>query len=301
MTTVNNRVKQPQAMVINGVDAGGAMTARITEGFENIMKSAPDGMQVPVIDREVQFCRGSIVSQDWVHFIDLLTGAVGTYVFYERKSGVAAATGYIKHTITNPVIHNIRLTVTKGGYAVIAFDFECKAADVDKGVLDMHVLADTQAAPTYISAARGGYRVESAIHGADAIYHVTGFEFGIAMNLVRACNDGDVGYTCVDAEIENMACGGSITFQDADITAVTFEQRVQDLVLASAADLVLVLTQGQGAADKTITIANVLFGTATSNSDVNADFTTYTAPFDVANDVGTPLTLEGTDKIITIA
>ena len=116
MTTVNTRVGIPQGTSINGVDAGGKMNARIDEGYETIIRSEPDGLEAPTIDREVQYCRGSVTTQDWIHATDLLTGTVTTYVFYERKSGVAEETGYIKHTITNPKIWRVRLNTVQGRY-----------------------------------------------------------------------------------------------------------------------------------------------------------------------------------------
>jgi len=301
MATVNERIKKPQAFVINGVDAGGGMTAAIETGYDNIIKSAPDGLQLPVKDKETAYCRGTIVTQDWVHFLDLLTGASGTYVFYERKDDGDEATGYVQHTIVNPVIHNVSVSFTKGAYATISLNFECKAADETAGIADFWTQLDAQAAPSYISAARGGYRIETCVHGADLdaidIHHVTAFSFSLAMNLVKACNDADVGYTCVSAELENMQAAGSLSFQSAVIDTNIL---IQNLLAADAADLVLTLTQAQGAADKTITIANVDFNTAGGNSDASADFTSYTASFDIANDAAAPLTLEGENKIITI-
>jgi len=298
MATVNQRVKTPQGVVINGVDAGGAMQARINCGHDSIIQSTPDGLGVPVRDKECQFVRGSVTTQDWVHAVDLLTGTVGTYVFYERKSGVAAATGYIKHTLTNPVIHNASISFTKEGYAVCSFDFECKPADETKGIADMWVPLDDQAAPSYISAAWGGYRILTAAHGAVSIYHVTAFSFALALPLSRACNDGDVGYTCVDADIDGMAATGSITFQDSTIATATL--LAQKLAVAAASSLVLTVKQGQGAASKTITIAGVDFDSI-EGSGGGKPFTEYTGRFAVANATGTPLTLDGTNKIITIA
>lgn len=302
MTTVNKRVGIPQAMVINGVDAGGIMTAVISAGHDNIIRSAPDGLEVGMKDKEIQFVRGTIVTQDWVEVINLLTGAVGTYIFYERKSGVAEATGFIKHTITAPVIHQASFTLTKGGYATAGFSFECKAADETKGIADMWLPEDSQAAPTYVSAARGGYRVESAKHGVEPtwtnIYHVMDFNFALNLPLVRACNDLDVGYTCVDARLDGLTAAGSISFQDASIATATI--LCQKLAVAARNSLVLVVTQGGGAADKTITIAGVDFNNVGSNSDAGAPFTGYGADFEVSNDPDTVLTLEGTNKIITI-
>jgi hypothetical protein len=299
MATVNKRIYHPQAMAINGIDAGGAMTANINCGFDNILRSAPDGLQVPLRDREVQFVRGTIVSQNWIEAIALLTGTLGTYVFYERKSGVAEAAGYIKHTITAPVIHRIALAITKGGYATVSFDFECRAADPTKTIADMWAMTDSQNAPTYIAAARGGYRVESAVFATTInIYHVTGFNFAIALPLVKECNDADIGYTCVDALLDGLTANGSISFQDATITATAL--LALTLVTHAKGTLILTLTQGQGAADKVVTVAGVEFDNAGQNSSANAPFTEFTVNFEVANDPTTQLTLTGTNKIITI-
>ncbi len=301
MATVNKRVYSPQAVVINGVDAGGAMTAVIDSGYDSILRTPPDGLAVPVVDREVQFVRGSIMSQDWTHLVDLLTGAAGTLVFYERKSAVAAATGYILHTITAPVIHNARLSMNQKGHMTVQFDFECRAADVEKTILDMWTMTDSQAAPTYVTAARGGWRVETCVHGAVSVYHVTAFDFAITMQLLKACNDADVGYTAVDAREDGMRAAGSLSFEDASIKTVTFELKAQELLLAAAASLAITVTQAQGATSKVITIARTIFGTAGANSNVQSDYSGYRANFEVTNDPAAPLKLGESPEIITIA
>lgn len=302
MTTVNKRVGLPQAVVINGIDAGGAMTATINAGYDNLLYSAPDGLQVPVKDKETQFVRGSITTQDWIKLLTVLLGTVGTYVFYERKGGTAETGGYIKHTLNNPIIHRAAIRLTQGSYAVASFDFECRPADEAKGIADMWAMLDTQNAPTYITAARGGWRIESAAHGTGGslidIYHVTAFDFTLAMPLVRACNDGDIGYTAVDARVDGLTAVGSISFQDSTIAAAILT--AQKLLLAVKAALVLTIRQSQGAANKVITIANVDFNNIGRTADVNTPFAEHTASFDVANVAGTPLTLTGTNKIITI-
>jgi len=299
MATVNKRLHSPQASVINGIDAGGMMSAQISEGFESKISSAPDGLQLPVTDKDVQYVRGTVKTQDWVKVISLLTGTIGTYIFYERKSGVAEATGYVKHTLNNPVIHSVNLRITKGGYGDCTFSFECRAADETKTISDMHALTDSQAAPTYVTAARGGFRIKTAVHGALSIYHMMDFNFSLALALSKACNDVDVANTCVDAKLSGMQASGSITFQDGGITSSA--HKAQQLIVASAASLVLVIRQAQGAADKTVTIAKVDFYDVSANHDVNGDFAGYTASFGLSNDPSTPLTLAGSNKILTIA
>ena len=150
MATVNKRAGKAQAAVINGVDNGGLMSASIQAGYDDINQTPADGLDIPLIDRQTEFVRGSISSQDWTHIIDLLTGAVGTYVFYERKSGVVAATGYILHTLTAPVIQRCGISLNHRGYGVINADFECRAADETKGITDMWAMTDSQSAPAVI-------------------------------------------------------------------------------------------------------------------------------------------------------
>ena len=67
MATVNKRAYSPQAVTINAQTAGGLLTAVIDSGYDNVLRTPPDGLVVAVVDREIQFVRGSIVSQDWPH------------------------------------------------------------------------------------------------------------------------------------------------------------------------------------------------------------------------------------------
>jgi len=304
MATVNKRTGRLYANVINGVDAGGIMTAALQEGYDNVMQSSPDGLTLPIVDREIQVCRGSIVSQDWVEFVNLLTGTVGTCAFSERNRDVAAATGYTDHVITNPVIHRAVLSFVKGQYATVAYNFECKAADETKGFTDMHTATDGQPAPDYVSAARGGYRVETIKHdpsGGSEIqfYHVSAFQFSLILPLIRRCNDADVGYTLVEAETDGMIAAGSVTFEDNSETGTAL--LYQQLLGQAHKNLELQLTQGQGATDKVVTIANVLFNDARPALGAGNPVNAVTANFVLNNVAGTPLTLDGANKIITIA
>lgn len=302
MATVNKRTKHILSNVINGVDNGGAMSASIQAGYEQVLASSPDGLQVPVKDRYCQFVRGTVTSQDWIEAVNLLTGTVGTKVFYERKSGVAAATGYVKHTLTNPVIYNMRLSITKDGYAMVTYSFECKFTSETATIADMWAMTDSQAAPTYIAAARGGYRISACTHGgAISVYHLTAFEFSVNIPLMKECNDSDLGYTCVDADIEGgMGCAGSISFQDAEITSSKL--KLVDLLLAARGSLVLTVTQSAGATAKTITVAGAIFTGGGENAQARMDMANgFTANYEVGNDATTQLTLAGANKILTIA
>jgi hypothetical protein len=294
MVTTNKRLTKPLGQIINGIDLGGPMTIAIQEGWENIMRSSPDGAQFQQVDKDCQFCRGVIISQDWVHFIGLLTGTIGTYVFYERTSGTAEATGYTKHTLTTPKIWKVDLKFNQKGFATVTAAFECMAADPTKTIVDMHARLPGQAIPTTgISSERGGWRIVSAVYGAINAYHLTDLAFSITLLVSKACNDGDIAYTAVDVHINGMSNSGSIGLQDSSV--------YQSLLLAEFDDLVVTVRQSGGDADKVLTIANVNFLNVGENSDVNAEYTGYTLAFEVTDDPETPLTLAGTNKILTIA
>jgi hypothetical protein len=305
MSTINKRSKLLLASIINGVTAGGATIAKIEAGYDEIVKSNPDGSQVPYVDRGAQFVRGSQAWEDWIEMINLLTGTVASSVFYERKSGVAGATGFIKHQLNNPVVHRAALSQSQGGNMTAAADFECRFGSETQTIADVWAMTDSQAEPAVPATDRGGWRVVSAVFtpsGGTAIniYHLTAFTFAIALRLVKACNDADLGYTCVDADLEaGLDCSGSITLQDSTIT--TSVMLAAQLLIAARGVLVLTVKQGQGAANKVITINGVQFGTGGRSLDPTKPFNDGSIGFSVTNNATTPLTLAGANKIITIA
>ncbi|HAL45684.1 MAG: hypothetical protein A2Y12_06165 [Planctomycetes bacterium GWF2_42_9] len=302
MATVNKRVHQPQALTINAIAAGGLVTHNINIGYDDEVQNAVDGMALAFTDLLTEFVRGTFTTEDWVHAIELLTGT-GTDVFYQRKSGTAEASGYIKHTITNPVIYKIQLVLTHRKRANVTGSYECKAADENDGIADLWTMTDSQAAPTQIDPA-AGLEITACALGSLSIYHVTRLELNIEMPLLKASQDGDVGYTAVDAIQSGMRAYGSISFQDAEIT--TSQIKAAQLLATARASLVATVKQAQGASAKTLTIAGVKFNSAgqTTNAGshggtVNPD--EFTANFIITNNTTTPLTIAGTNKIVTIS
>lgn len=297
MSTVNKRILQPQAHVINGVSAGGLVTHNIQAGYDDTLQNPVDGLALAMADLVTEFVRGSFSSQDWVHVIELLTGTVGTSVFYQRKSGVAEASGYIKHTLNKPVMHRMALSIRHRKYATANGSFECMAADETEGIADLWVTADSQSAPTYVPAARG-LEIEACALGTLEIFHVIGLDIAIELPLVKASQDGDIGYTAVDALTNGMRASGSLIIQDAAISGG--KVKAVDMVTANRGNLVLSVKQSQGVANKALTVAGVKF-TSTGHNAGGENYDEFSVPFIIANDAGTPLTLSGTNKILTIA
>ncbi|MEA3366667.1 MAG: hypothetical protein U9R68_00985, partial [Planctomycetota bacterium] len=76
--------------------------------------------------------------------------------------------------------------------------------------------------------------------------------------------------------------------------------KAQQLLASDPLPLVLTLAQGGGAANKIVTVANVMF-TGIREAMTNGPFFGYTLDYIVANSSASPLSLDGDNKIITIA
>jgi hypothetical protein len=304
MSTVNVRARIVRHCIFNGVDAGGSMSADIEAGYDNSLRSEPDGLGGPPLEEDfLEFVRGRYGTHDWIHLIDLLVGTPGTLTCYERKAGCAEAAGYIKHTILGPVIHTAELAITQDQFAITTAAFECRPGDETKGFAAMFTSADAQNAPdTYMAAARGGWRIVSAVFTPDVgdaitIYHNTAFQFRVALTVDKKSNDGDVGYTQVDLIEESGQYGGSIAFEDTAIASSLVT--AQRLVAAGRGTLVLAVRQGAGAADKVVTVAGVKFRQMAKSSGTKT--AGHTCSYAITNSTATPLSIAGTNKIITIA
>ena len=187
----------------------------------------------------------------------------------------------------------------QGAFAGCTYNFECKAADETKGIADMFVPLEDQAEPTYVAAARGGHRIITAGHGSTSIYHIKQVDFRLSLAIEKACNDGDVGYTCVDVDLDGIQAGGSISFEDASVASSKL--KAQQLLLAAPASLVLTARQAQAATSKLVTIAGVDFADTQIGGAAQRGFSAHSLKYDITNDVDTQLTLAGDNKIITIA
>lgn len=289
MTTTNKRTHKIFNIMVNGVAVGGTTMLSLTKSYAQNLTTPADGLQLPLRDRFVQQCSGSLTTHDWSLYSSLLTGAVGTLTGYERNSGVAEATGYTKHTVTNPIFNRFALNFKKNQYATLAADFQCKAADDTKGFLDAHTAQSGQEKPDHQAAGYGGFKLKSLSHGGSAsLKHVQSLTLDIAIPLLTASDDGDIGYTLVEQDLSNIMPTGSVTVQDTQIG--TSNLVADDFLEADADDLELTVAQGSGGSDKVLTISGVQFSGDTINWSNNG-FNSVTLPFYISNDPDDVITL----------
>ena len=252
MTTTNNRVLHAQNSVINGVSAGGLVTASIFEGFDSVVSSPADGLEMPTTDRFMKVVRGSMVSQDWVELLNIIQGTVGTFVFYEQESG---ATSYLKHTITEPVVHAATLDIPVKGFATCTWQFHCRPVADDDTFADMWTKLPGQAVPTAILSNRAVNITGDCMLASTPIPHVTGVTLNINGGLAVSGNDGALTNSGVDVVWGGNAINGTLTSQDPNIT--------QTLLDAALGDLIIPLTAAKGGlsphVNQTLTIKQVEF------------------------------------------
>ena len=273
MALVNKRLLHAQFRqsdaatdTVNSVDVGGLVSVSIQAGFDDIITGPADGFSMPEVDRLTQFVRGTVNTQAWTLILGILAGTVEKYFYYERESGAAT---FRMNSFRKPYIHAASINLTHRGRADCSFSFECQASDVDIGVSDLWVTSDAIAlaqAPAAIAYA-AGLEIMTCTHSA-AIYHTLGFSMNIGGQLSRASADSDVGYTAVDIVWGGQPISGSLTIQDSD--------RMRALLVEAKQDLVMVIRQAQGGAQKTLTIKDVIFTSLDSTSNAGPGYTGYT-------------------------
>ncbi len=288
----NSRTYSPSRPVINGVSVGGLTSVAYEEGFDNKIESSGEGQAFPTKDRRGQFCRGTISCEDWVKMLSILTGTVGTFVVYERISGAAT---FIKHTFTNPVVSAVSLTVSNNKYSAITANFECRAADGTKTIVDMHKVEAAATLPDVVAAEYGGYEINSVVLGSLAITHVTGLTFNMSATIIKSTGDDDLAYTAVDRVDDNLAVSGSLSFEAGFASTSLISQQ---MLIASAADLVVTVKKAGGTAQKVLTIKSVSFENNSGNAQ-GKGHTTNSANFTISG--STTLTLTGDTAAVTIA
>ena len=292
----NTRTTVLRGFTINGVGAAAALTASIQAGYDEKVYSEPDGLALPIRDRASQFVRGTVSMQDWTKAISILTGALDTLDFYVGEAG---ADTFQSHTITNPIIHRLRLDLRQGQYGSAQFDFECKFPSAAATIKDVWAIDTAVAAPAYAAAAFGGWRFVSIAHASISVQHVTSLDFTLTVPIFKASNDADLGYTDVDRILSGLRATGSIACQDSE-GHESDALKLAALCEAARASLVVTVAMHGAAADKVLTFAGCEIDAVRSNPTTRP-YTEHSIDFELTNDQTTQLTLAGDNKILTIA
>lgn len=275
----NNRVLRPYhggatttTATVNGVDAGGLMTANINIGFDGIITTPHDGNAFPNTDRLTEFCRGSMVSQDWIECLNVLNGTEGSWVFYERESGAATV---VVHTLSTMVIENVSVNLQHRGYATASFNWECFAATpATQGFVEMWARLAAQTAPAAITDTARGLEITALTHGGATVEQITGLSFNIGGTISKASHDGDQSYNVVERIQGGVPVSGTLTTQDLGAAIGLLDAS------GLADDIVVTVKQSQAATAKTLTILDAQFTNLSTTSDTTSSgYTEYSLDF----------------------
>ena len=262
----NKRTYNAQAAVINGVSLGGTTQISIERGHDVQSSGALDGQQGGShgVARGAKFVRGSIDSEDITKMITLLTAARSTGVFFAKESGAAT---WLKRTLKNPVMHNLRFASRFGGRSAFTLDFECQWDDADDFKEVDLPLAAEQTEPTivvpssYAEPTAVVYKTDPADQQLDVtVLHVKEFSFNVGGQLLRDTNPGVSGYDSVEYNPGDVTF--SIGFADHTVSGAPAKDRVQELFELDQSRVIEVTLRGTGVeTDKIVKLNNaVLIG-----------------------------------------
>ena len=295
----NQRTFLVQGLNLNGVALGGLATIRFTAAYRAVVVSTPDGaFGAEDVDRAGLAVGVQIVCADVTQARNALTAAVGDTTFSGKESG---ANTWHDYTVPGIVLTGMNLSITKAADAQLTLDgvvrFPSGTADLDD---ILTVTGGGGAAPSLTYPVRLFRPFNAAF---DAGYagspisplHVESVQLALAAQVNEDFADADIGHTAVDI-VGWQPLQVSLVHRDAQIPPGDPSHISSKLMGAARGKLTVQLKGRGGAADKTLTVENLLW-TGLTQED-KADYTDFTltgqsgwrrqaAPADVVYDLST--------------
>jgi len=296
----NQRTFQAQALVLNGVAAGGLASMSFEARFTPL-ESTPDGaIGTEDVDRHSLDVNVNIQCTDVAKVNAILDAAVGNTTFSGKESG---ATTWHNYTVAGIVITGCSLDLRKGADATLGLTgkvrFATPAADLDEVIL----LTGAVGTPPTLTYPARLYRPNTASFDPDgapaaiAPIHVESVALALAANVISDSNDADVGMTAVDiAGWRSLQT--TLVYRDAK--AVSPSHITAQLLAAVRGNLTVSLLGRGGAANKVLTVNNCLWTGA--NQREGAEYAEFTLRGNSGwKNAATVYTLNGTPKLFDIA
>lgn len=269
MAVPQERTYDAQAITANEVQLGGTSRLTVTPGYEQITRSRFGGrMGASRVLRGAKFVRGTLTCLDVTKVITLVTAtptldADNIMTFYVAEEGTSPTT-YTKHVLLRPVFFNPTVSIVPGGTdATFTVSFECRWVKADDTAADEFNEVDvttTAVAEATVEADRVEPaildEVTSVTHGAVAVEHPGDFSFQITGGLRKHRNGGFKGHDSIAWVVDGL----QFDFRTlSSVRSAQSKTRVQELLDAAAADLVVIMSALDGGSPKTFTFANAVF------------------------------------------
>ena len=261
----NKRVFEAQPLTQNGVAIGGVAQIVLSAGQQTAVVSNPDGAEmaedVDVIDLGASY---TMECSDLAKVNALLAAADGDAVFQGKESGTQT---FQNTTIGGGggdiIITGADVTIPRNADGSLRISGVCRFADGAKTLSDLITLLGGQVAGTLTYPERL-YRVHSVSFDPDGApgailpIHAESVGFSISAQALQSAGDDDIGMTA-----DKFGYGVlNVTLTHRDRGIVTGSDISAQLLGAGRGVLTAELSGRGGAADKTLTVNNLVWQAA---------------------------------------
>jgi hypothetical protein len=255
-----------QGLVTNGISVGGLSTLSFDAAYRDVVRSTSDGaLGVEDVDRAGLRVGVSLECTDVAKVNQILAAAASSTTFYAKEAG---ATTWHKYEILLAdaalLWTGMRLRMAKAADAVLSLTGVMRFADGTKNIDNAITLtAAVATAPTLTYPARL-YRPNTASFdpdGADpaiAPLHLESLDLSLDAQVIEDYSDTDLGHTAVDIVGWNPL-EVSLTHKDASDPGADASDMTAKILKAVRGVLTATLLGRGGAANKALTINNLLF------------------------------------------
>jgi len=262
----NKRVFQAQALTVNTVAVGGLARISFDATYRDVIRSRPDGaFGVEDVDRTGLVIGVTIDCTDVVKINQLLASTPGDMTFYAKESGTAT---FHKYTIVSAdaktVLTGGRLSFPKNADGTLSLSGRLAVTDGTKDLKDVLKVDDAEAAPvlTYPVRLQRPHNASFDPDGADpaiAPIHLESVELSLDAVVIDDYADADVAVTAVDVVGWNPL-RTTFSHKDASPSGVVPIGDISGKLMGAVRGVLTVLLLGRGgAANKTLTVNNLLF------------------------------------------
>lgn len=298
----NKRVFQAQALTVNGITVAGLSRISFDASYRDIIRSRPDGaVGVEDVDRTGLVINVTIECADVTKVNALLDAAPGTLLFYARESGAATYHKYATAGSTC-VLHGMNMNFAKNSDATLTLRGRLAVTSGASDLKDVLKVDDGEAAGTLVYPVRL-QRPNSASYSVGPLtpLHLESMNLSLDAVVIDDYADADIAVTACDVVGWNPL-RTSLVHKDATMKTGTppLEDITGQLMNAARGTLTVTLLGRGGAANKTLTISNLLF------TGAQPDFGPEYGQFTLSGESGwkngaTIYSMNSTNKLFSIA
>lgn len=263
----NKRVFQVQAATVNGVAVAGLSRISFDASYRDVVRSRPDGaVGVEDVDRVGLVIGVTIECADVMKVNQLLNAAPGTMLFYAKESGAAT---YHKYTTAGStlVLTGMDMNLQKNVDAALTLRGRLAVTSGSSDLKDVIKVDDGEVAGTLVYPVRL-QRPNNASYSVGPLtpLHLESMNLSLDAVVIDDYADADVAVTAVDVVGWNPL-RTTLVHKDATMKSGTapLEDITGQLMNAARGILTVTLLGRGGAANKTLTINNLLFTGAQPN------------------------------------